>query len=201
MNNELFMNPPTLSDERIALVPMEEKHAVGLFQIQSPSVWDHMLSKVDTLEEMESIVNQAISMRAKGLALPFVVTLKSSGQVVGTTRLYDFNFPYKSCEIGYTWYGTDYQRTFVNRACKKLLLQFCFETLHFQRVQFQTDETNIRSQRAIERLGAVKEGILRKHKIRASGIVRNSVLYSIIDDEWPAVKNNLEKNLIQKNEA
>jgi N-acetyltransferase len=106
--------------------------------------------------------------------------------------LYDFNFQYKSCEIGYTWYGTDYQRTFVNSACKRLLLEYCFETLKFNRVQFQTDETNLRSQKAIERIGAVKEGVLRKHKIRAGGVLRNSVIYSILEDEWPVVKDRLE---------
>lgn len=199
MSDVLFMNPPTLSDDRVALVPMEAKHAEELFQIQSPPIWDYMLSRIETLEQMENLVRSALTARSQGLALPFVVVLKSSGKVAGTTRMYDFNFDYKSCEIGHTWYGTEYQRTFVNSACKKLLLEYCFETLQFQRVQFQTDETNTKSQKAIERLGAVKEGILRKHKIRSGGVLRNSVLYSIIDDEWPAVKANLQ-NRLTKNE-
>jgi RimJ/RimL family protein N-acetyltransferase len=195
MSHVLFLNPPILSDDRIELVPMEEKHAVDLFQIQSPPIWDYMLSRVETLEQMEQVVSLALSARSQAQALPFVIVLKSTGKAAGTTRLYDFNFDYKSCEIGHTWYGTEYQRTFVNSACKKLLLEYCFETLHFQRVQFQTDETNVRSQQAIERLGAVKEGVLRKHKIRAGGVLRNSVIYSILDDEWPLVKQNLENRL------
>lgn len=195
MSSLLFMNPPTLSDDRVALVPMESMHTVDLFQIQTPPIWDYMLNRVETLESMEELVQSAITARSQGLALPFAVVIKSTGKVAGTTRLYDFNFQYKSCEIGHTWYGVDYQRTFVNSACKRLLLEYCFETLNFNRVQFQTDETNVRSQKAIERLGAVKEGILRKHKIRTGGALRNSVIYSILDEEWPVVKDNLKKRL------
>ncbi|MDR7071456.1 GNAT family N-acetyltransferase [Fictibacillus barbaricus] len=193
--NNIFTNPPTLSDYRIALVPMELVHAEGLFQVQSPGIWDFMTSRNETIEAMESLVHAAVQTKNEGSALPFVVTLKNSGKVIGTTRLYDFNFNNKSCEIGFTWYGADYQRTFVNTTCKLLLLEYCFETLGFNRVQFQTDERNIRSQTAIERLGASKEGILRKHKVISSGYVRNSVLYSIINDEWPKIKENLKQKL------
>jgi RimJ/RimL family protein N-acetyltransferase len=195
MQRNLFLNPPTLSDDRIALVPMELMHAEGLFEVQSSPVWEYMTNRFETIEAMEALVKTAVQTRSDGLALPFVVILKESGKVIGTTRLYDFNFDYKSCEIGFTWYGTEYQRTFVNSTCKLLLLQYCFETLNFLRVQFQTDERNLRSQTAIERLGAKKEGILRKHKVLWNGYARNSVLYSIIDDEWPQVKGNLEQRL------
>jgi RimJ/RimL family protein N-acetyltransferase len=195
MKNNLFKNPPTLSDGRVALVPIERKHAEGLFQVQSPSIWDYMISRCETPEAMENLVESAVQARQKHLALPFAVTLAESGKVIGTTRLYDFNFDYKHCEIGFTWYGEDYQRSYVNSTCKLLLLQYCFETLRFNRVQFQTDERNLRSQHAIERLGAKKEGILRKHKVLWNGYARNSVIYSIIDEEWPSVKENLISRL------
>jgi RimJ/RimL family protein N-acetyltransferase len=193
--NDIFINPPTLSGAKIALVPMELVHAEGLYQVQSPAIWDYMTSRNETIEAMESLVEKAVQSRYEGLALPFVVTLKDSGKVIGTSRLYDFNFNYKSCEIGFTWYGADYQRTFVNTSCKLLLLKYCFETLGFNRVQFQTDERNLRSQTAIERLGASKEGILRKHKVLSNGYVRNSVLYSIVDDEWQKIKEDLQQKL------
>ncbi|WNB91151.1 GNAT family protein [Bacillus sp. NEB1478] len=194
--NNIFIDPPTLSDDRIALVPMDMKHTEGLFKVQSPSIWDFMISRYENLEAMENLVESAVRTRENKQALPFAVTLKESGKVIGTTRLYDFNFDFKSCEIGFTWYGADYQRTFVNTTCKLLLLEYCFETLDFNRVQFQTDERNIRSQTAIERLGASKEGILRKHKVLADGYIRNSVIYSIINDEWPKVKENLKQKLV-----
>ena len=112
-------------------------------------------------------------------------------EIMGTTRIYQIDQVNHTCEIGSTFYGDKYQRTHVNTTCKYLLLKHCFEELGMIRVQFQTDELNVASQRAIERIGGVKEGVLRNERIRSNGTVRNAVVYSIIESEWPEVKDNL----------
>ncbi|MGE8203059.1 GNAT family N-acetyltransferase [Heyndrickxia sp. NPDC080065] len=191
MINLSFQNPPTLESERIKLIPMKIEHAAPLFTINDPKNWVFMLTSVNTENDMQEWAATAIKLREQKTGLPFVVVLKDSNQVVGTTRLYEINLNQRSCELGSTWYGTSYQRTFVNSDCKFLLLKYCFEELQMIRVQLKTDERNKRSQKAIERLGAVKEGIMRKERILSDGYIRNAVLYSITNDEWPAVKQGL----------
>lgn len=191
MRPQLFTEPPILENERIKLVPMEIDHAGPLYGINHSETWAFMLLEVKTKQDMDEWVANAVNLREQKFALPFVVILKETNQVVGTTRLYEFNETHLSCEIGSTWYGVDYRRTFVNSDCKYLLLKYCFETLGMIRVQLKTDERNVRSQKAIERLGATKEGILRKERILANGYVRNAVLYSITDADWSSVKQGL----------
>ncbi|WP_373454634.1 GNAT family N-acetyltransferase [Heyndrickxia sporothermodurans] len=188
---ELFKNLPTLENERIKLIPMQMEHAQSLFEINDPSHWKYMLSVVESEQEMQEIVSAAIKQREQKTALPFVVLLKETNQVVGTTKMSYIDFKQKSCEIGSTWYGIDFQRTFVNTDCKLLLLTYCFEELQMIRVQLKTDERNQRSQKAIERLGAVKEGILRNERILSDGYIRNAVVYSITNQEWQTVKKGL----------
>jgi RimJ/RimL family protein N-acetyltransferase len=118
-----------------------------------------------------------------------------SGRVAGATRYLNIVPEFRGLEIGGTWYGLGFQRTAVNTECKYLLLQYAFETLSCIRVQFKTDSRNVRSQRAIERIGAKHEGILRNHMILPDGRFRDSVYYSILDNEWPGVKDNLAKKL------
>ncbi|MFC0238330.1 GNAT family N-acetyltransferase [Fictibacillus phosphorivorans] len=184
----LFKSPPTLENDVIQLVPMENEHSVSLYQINHSDHWHYMLSTIQTQQEMNTWVTNAIQLREKGLALPFTIINKKNNQIVGTTRLYEINSTQRTCELGSTWYGKDYQRTFVNSTCKLLLLTFCFETLNFIRVQFKTDERNERSQKAIERLGAIKEGVIRNERILSNGYIRNAVLYSITKEEWIDVK-------------
>jgi RimJ/RimL family protein N-acetyltransferase len=129
--------------------------------------------------------------------IPFVIIDKESQKIVGSTRFYDISVPNKGLEIGSTWLTPAMWRTSVNTECKYLLLKHCFETIGTIRVQFKTDSRNIRSQRAIERLGAVKEGVLRNHMILPDDYVRDSVYYSIIDREWPVVKLRLERFIVQ----
>ncbi|XXM72329.1 GNAT family N-acetyltransferase [Lysinibacillus sphaericus] len=186
-----FESNLVLEGDRIKLAPMKLEHAPGLFRINHPEIWAFMFSEIHTLGEMERWVSEAVKLREQRLALPFVVILKETDEIVGTTRIYELKESHKSCEVGSTWYGRDSQRTFVNTETKYLILRYCFEELGMIRVQLKTDERNVRSQKAIERLGAVKEGILRNERILASGYVRNAVLYSITNDEWAWVKQGL----------
>ncbi|WP_226537409.1 GNAT family N-acetyltransferase [Fictibacillus halophilus] len=192
MNLQIFLDPPALENNRIKLLPLQMEHAKDLFQINSLEVWDFMLRKVKEESDMVENVASKIKLREQMKALPFVVILKDTYEVVGTTSLYEIDVNHKSCELGATWYAPAFQRTFVNSDCKYLLLQYCFEELGLVRVQFKTDERNIRSQKAIERLGAVREGILRNEKILEDGFIRNTVLYSIIKDDWSTVKQGFK---------
>lgn len=127
--------------------------------------------------------------------LPWIVRLSDSGQVVGTTRYHDIVPAIDRVEIGYTWYAKSWQKTFVNPACKLLLLQHAFDQLGCQVVGLRTDSFNFASQRAIERLGAKKDGVIRHHFTRRDGSVRDTVIYSILASEWPSVRRNLEWRL------
>jgi N-acetyltransferase len=184
----LFTKPPTLESNDIKLIPLEFEHSISLYQINHSDHWAYMLTSINTQQEMDDWISNAIQLREEGFALPFAIVNKRNEKIVGTTRLYEINPTHRSCELGSTWYGKDYQRTFVNAACKQLLLTFCFETLDFIRVQFKTDERNERSQKAIERLGAVKEGLIRNERILSNGYFRNAVLYSITKEDWKTVK-------------
>ena len=150
---------------------------------------------LNTSEKMTGHVTDILQRAARGTDLPFTVFHLESGQPIGCTRFTGIDRPNRKLEIGGTWYGVAYQRTGVNTECKFLLLTHAFEELGCVRVQFKTDARNIRSQKAIERLGAIKEGILRQDMIRSDGHLRDSVYYSIIDTEWPQAKLDLEKKL------
>ncbi len=129
-------------------------------------------------------VEKALQGHADGLMLPFAVREKSSGGIVGTTRYYDFVAELPRVAIGYTWYAKRWQKSHLNTACKRLLLRHAFEALDCVAVEFHTDHRNLDSQRAIERLGAQREGVLRAHKRRPDGTLRDTVCYSILASEW-----------------
>jgi RimJ/RimL family protein N-acetyltransferase len=189
--------PVSLTGEHVRLEPMEEKHTDGLAAIGlQASIWEHMLyGEMITKEDMRVWVRDILSRAKQGTDLPFVVIHLASGKVVGATRYLNMQPDQRGLEIGGTWYGLEYQRTMVNTECKYLLLKYAFETLDCIRVQFKTDSRNIRSQRAIERIGAKREGILRNHMILPDGYYRDSVYYSILEPEWPEVKAALEERL------
>jgi len=156
-------------------------------------IWDFMVySSMETEKDMMNWVSDILKRAELGTDLPFVVTHLSSGRIAGATRYLNIFPNDRGLEIGGTWYGTDFQRTAVNSECKYLLLKHAFETLGCIRVQLKTDLRNERSQKAIERIGAKREGVLRNHMILPNGYYRHSVYYSIIDSEWPAVKERLE---------
>ena len=191
------IKPVVLTGKHVRLEPMTEVHISGLAEIGvGRDFWDFMLyGNMNTEADMANWVRDILSRVKKGTDLPFAVIHLASGRVAGATRYLNIMPKDRRLEVGGTWYGLDFQRTAVNTECKYLLLKHAFETLDCIRVQLKTDSRNVRSQRAIERIGAKKEGVLRNHMILPDGRYRDSVYYSIIDLEWPEVKNRLEAML------
>jgi N-acetyltransferase len=191
------VTPITLTGSHVRLEPLSEEHVPDLAAVGCDDrIWEFLVyGKIRTEKEMRGWVQEMLFRQSQGKDLPFSVINLESGRAIGATRFMEIEPLHRRLEIGGTWYGLEYQRTAANTECKYLLLTHAFETLGCIRVQFKTDSRNIRSQKAIERLGAVKEGILRNHMITPEGFVRHSVHYSIIDSEWPLVKDRLAKIL------
>nr|WP_288008451.1 GNAT family protein [Kyrpidia sp.] len=188
------IRPVELIGRHVKLVPMLESHVDALFEAgKYPEIWEYMSVKVKTKGDMVRLVQHALDARDQGTEFPFVIIEQEENKVVGSTRFLDISAEHRHLEIGWTWLTPKVWRTCVNTECKYLLLSYCFEELGTIRVQLKTDARNLRSQRAIERIGAVREGVFRRHRIVCEGYVRDSVYYSIIDSEWPFVKNRLEK--------
>jgi RimJ/RimL family protein N-acetyltransferase len=191
MEESMEVNPVILTGSKVELIPMEARHSEGLYEAgRHTDIWKLTQGRMFSLEDAREYVRKALENAG---TLPFVIIQRASGKIVGSTRLYDISIPNRSLEIGSTWLTPAVWRTVVNTECKFLLLKHCFETLGTIRVQLKTDSRNTRSQKAIERLGASKEGVLRNHMILPDGYIRDSVYYSIIDREWPEVKLNLER--------
>jgi RimJ/RimL family protein N-acetyltransferase len=187
----------TLTGQHVRLEPMTEAHIPALAEIGAgQEFWKFMVyGEMQTEEHMRGWVCDILSRAEKGTDLPFVAVHLASGRVAGATRYLNIMPGDRGLEVGGTWYGLEFQRTPVNTECKYLLLRHAFETLGCIRVQLKTDLRNERSQKAIERIGAVKEGVLRNHMILPDGYVRHSVFYSILDTEWSGVKKRLEEML------
>lgn len=189
--------PVTLHGRVVRLEPLSEAHvpdlaAVGLEE----EIWRYMrYGPVRTQAELLTWVQSLLRLQKLGTDLPFAVIYQPTERAIGCTRYLSINTTDRSVEIGGTWYGLAYQRTAVNTECKYLLLGHAFETLGCVRVWFKVDARNERSKRAIERLGAFKEGVLRNHMILPDGFIRDSVIYSILPSEWPLIKSSLEENL------
>ena len=188
------VKPVVLTGQHVRLEPMTEEHVPGLAEIGAgQTFWDFMLyGNINTVDDMRGWVQDILARAEKGTDLPFVAIHLGSGRVAGATRYLNIMPKDQGLEIGGTWYGTEFQRTVVNTECKYLLLRHAFETLGCIRVQLKTDLRNERSQKAIERIGAVKEGVLRNHMILPDGRYRHSVFFSVLDAEWPEVKKRLE---------
>ncbi|MEW8972512.1 MAG: GNAT family protein [Mesobacillus sp.] len=185
-----------LDGNTVKLLPMETSHLDGLWEAgHNQSIWEFTSSKIRNKAEMNKVIEFAIAEREKGTQIPFVVLDKVTGKIAGSTRFLDLSEAHKSLEIGWTWYSPDYWRTRVNTESKYLLLQYAFEKMGVNRVQFCTDSRNVRSQAAIARLGAEREGVLRKHRIIADGYVRDTVIFSILKEEWPRIKTGLQEKL------
>jgi RimJ/RimL family protein N-acetyltransferase len=196
------IRPVTLSGRFVRLEPLSESHILDLTHVcQDPSIWEYTVyGYVGNYEQMRAWVLELLSRQKQGSDLPFAVIHLESGRAIGATRYLEIDTYNRRVEIGGTWYGVAYQRTVVNTESKYLLLQHAFEELGCIRVQLKTDLRNTRSQRAIERLGAVKEGVFRNHMILPDGTIRHSIYYSIIDSEWPGVKAHLEALLDRKSD-
>lgn len=192
----------TLEGNTVILVPLEMTYKEELYEaIKSPDVWRYTWREVKTLDDFERILSIAIEHKNDGTQIPFVIKDILSGEVLGTTRIGDIDLANRNAEIGWTWLSPTVWRTKVNTECKYLLLQYCFEQLEVLRVQFSICGQNIRSQEAVERIGAVKEGTFRKHRIKADGTIHDNIFYSIIDSEWNDVKEKLIGLLEKKYEV
>lgn len=182
--------------EHVKLVPMNLSLLDDLWEVaKHEELWTFMLTKVHTKDELKQYMETAIMSRNRGEQYPFIVIDVQSGKVLGTTRFLDISEQNKCVEIGSTWYDPSVWKTYVNTECKLLLLSHAFEQWKLNRVFFKTDSRNTRSQDALARLGAMKEGILRRDKICSDGYVRNSVYFSILREEWPKVKQHLQDRL------
>lgn len=181
----------------VRLEPLSDSHVEGLAAIGlDDAIWQHMpYGHMRDEGDIRRWVRELLDRASRGTDAPFAVVHLASGRIAGATRYMDIRPADRGLEIGGTWYGAEFQRTAVNTECKYLLLRNAFEEMKCIRVQFKTDSRNLRSQRAIERIGAVREGVLRNHMILPDGTFRYSVYYSVLDSEWPEVKRRLESKL------
>lgn len=194
---KMNIEPLTLEGSVVRLEPIGERHVADLAKVGlEDEIWRFMrYGKMKTIEQLTDWVRELLVFQDQGSDLPFAVIYKETGAAVGCTRYLNIDTLDRSLEIGGTWYGLDYQGTLVNTDCKYLMMKHAFEELGCIRVWFKTDSRNQRSQRAIERLGAVREGVLRNHMILPDGYIRDSVVYSVLPSEWPQVKIKLETRL------
>jgi RimJ/RimL family protein N-acetyltransferase len=191
------IHPVILTGRIVRLEPLSEEHVHDLaIAGQDESIWKYMLYGTVTSEEgMRTWVQDMLVRQSRGTDLPFAVIHLESGRAIGGTRFMEIRPQHRGVEIGGTWYATPYQRTAVNTECKYLLLGYAFDVWQCVRVQFKADLRNERSQQALERIGAKREGVFRNHMILPDGSIRHSVYYSIIESEWALVKRGLEKKL------
>jgi len=188
------IQPVILEGTYVRLEPLDIRRAEDLYAVgKEGSIWQYMLRPALTsLTDARHWIEEAIAAASNGSQLPFSIIDKKSDRAVGSTRYLDIRPTDRALEIGWTWLGIPYQGTSINTECKYLLLQHAFEKLGAVRVQLKTDLRNQHSQRAIERIGGVREGVLRKHMILWDGYCRDTVYFSILDDEWPSVRKRLE---------
>lgn len=188
--------PCTLESERVRLEPLSIGHVDGLEDAaRDGELWKLRITSVPAPGEAAAYVAAALQGYQDGHMLPFAVRDLASGRIIGSTRYHDIVPAVERLEIGYTWYGRSWQRSHVNTTCKLLLMTHAFEVLGAQLVGWRTDNYNFASQRAIERLGARKDGVLRHHALRRDGTVRDTVMYSLAAGEWPEVKAHLQYQL------
>lgn len=192
-------DPVTLTGTHVQLVPMGIKYLKGLQEaVADGELWRLWYTFIPTVEKMENWICKALEEQASGVSCPFVVIRKEDNRVIGSTRYMNIERDIRRLEIGTTWYSKSVQRSPVNTECKLLLLEYAFENLKCLAVEFRTHRLNVQSRRAIERLGAQLDGILRNHKISSNGTIRDTVVYSVIVNEWENVKSNLQFMLHEK---
>ena len=194
MKEILIQHPTILSGQEIELVPLEKVHFDELFAAASDKeLWSLIPTDCSDRDTFNKAYKFSLNERELGNQYPFVIKHKKTNRLIGSTRFFEIYPRDKKLEIGWTWIIKEYWGTTVNLECKLLLLTFCFESLKLSRVQFKTKDTNFRSRKAIEKIGGVFEGILRKDRIQGDGTVRNTAYYSIINDEWPQTRERILK--------
>ena len=191
-------HPLILTGDKVKLVPLEEAHFDEINSLaKEKAIWQYSPVGVDGMdsEKLTAFLYDSIFKRNSGERYPFVIIDKPTGKIAGCTIYHTLKPENKTLEIGATWLHPIYWSAGINTECKYLLLTHCFETLGTMRVQLKANDNNPRSRKAIEKIGAKFEGILRKDKILEDGSIRNAAYYSIVDDEWPEVKLNLQRLL------
>lgn len=187
------VTPVTLEAQGVRLEPLDQQHADGLYAIgQHEQDWLYMpRGSFESLADTRQWIEEAHTLAAAGEHISFAIIDTTTNRIAGSSRYLAIRAPHRGLEIGYTWLGRDFQRSHVNRAAKLCLLSHAFDTLKALRVELKCDSRNERSQLAIARLGATQEGVFRKHMVVRNGFVRDTVYFSIIDSEWPAIKRQL----------
>ncbi|MGB9462334.1 MAG: GNAT family protein [Candidatus Acidiferrum sp.] len=197
MNTEMLIEPVTLEGRHVRLEPLSQAHQADLSaEGLDEALWRWIPVPVRTPEEMSGYIRTALDEQARGVSLPFALIEKAGNRAIGSTRYGSIDRAHRRVEIGWTWIAAAWQRSAVNTEAKYLLLRHAFETLGCIRVELKTDSLNERSRTAILRIGAREEGTFRNHMITASGRVRHTVYFSILDSEWPAVKSRLQNMLL-----
>jgi N-acetyltransferase len=187
-----FVQAVTLSDRGIRLEPLDHHHEAGLRAAAADGeLWNIRVTSVPAPAETDAYIAKALEMRQQGSRMAFAVIEEATGTVLGSTSYHDILPDVRRLEIGYTWYARRAQRTHINTSCKLMLLTHAFETLGCNIVGWRTDNFNFASQRAIERLGAKKDGVIRGNSLRRDGTIRDTVMYSLTKGEWPEVRAQL----------
>jgi N-acetyltransferase len=195
----ITLTPTTLEGHGVRLEPLDATHESGLSAaVNDGRLWELWYTVVPEPDKMARYIADALAGHAAGTMLPWAVRELKSGDIIGSTRYHDVMAAIDRVEIGYTWYAASWQRSHVNTACKLLLMTHAFETMGCKVVGLRTDNFNFRSQRAIEALGAKKDGVLRHHQARRDGSARDSVMYSILLSEWRDVKRHLAARLTRE---
>ena len=199
MATSQFPQDVILEDEMVLLRPLQASDVENLLDISlnEPETWEYSLVRANGKENLENYIQIALKNKENKTEFPFIVYDKKSGKYAGSTRFYDINLPFKTLQLGYTWYGKDFRGTGLNKHCKYLLLQFAFETLGMERVEFRADNNNQRSIAAMKSIGCKVEGVMRSHMpILGSDVRRDSIVLSILKNEWyDEVKENLKSKL------
>jgi RimJ/RimL family protein N-acetyltransferase len=185
-----------LEGRHVLLEPLTEAHAEGLFAAaDDPSMFRFLSERLESLDDHRAYVRRGLSERDAGRAIPFAIRLRGDGSLIGTTRFAAIDHAHRRAEIGWTWIARRVQRTSVNTECKRLLLGHAFDSMQLDRVELKTDALNTVSRTAIARIGATQEGIFRRHMVMPDGRVRDTVWFSIVREEWPSVRDALDRKL------
>jgi RimJ/RimL family protein N-acetyltransferase len=192
--------PVILEGERVRLEPLSLEHIPALAEVAfEPQIWRWMASRMNNREDLRRYVEIALAEAAADVSMPWVTRSKTDGRIVGSTRFMDINREHRTLEIGNTWIHPDYQQSGINVAAKYLQLWHAFEGMGTRRVALKTHHQNLASQRAIRALGAKEEGTFRNHMVYPDGSTRNSVWFSVIQEEWPDVQGHMEERMRRHN--
>ena len=187
-----FSAPVVLENSRVRLRPLELTDFEALKAVAfDADIWQYTLTRGDDAVSLAAYLRQAVEARQQGLRYPFAIIDRETGELAGSTSYYSVVEADQRLSIGYTWVGTRFQRSGLNRACKHLLLSYAFDALNCERVELETDSRNHKSRTAMARMGATEEGTLRSHRLTQGGVRRDTVIFSIIRPEWPALRNSI----------